>query len=214
MKRIVLLGAGGHARVVWDTLSRIREREGLHVVAVLDDNPDLWGRSLMGIEIKGPLQRVEQTKADAALVAIGDNRARHAAALVCQSAGIPLINAIHPSATIGDSVELGKGVVAFANVVINIGTRIGDNVILNTACTVDHDCIIGANVHIAPGVHLAGGVTIGEGTLMGIASIAIPGVLIGKWVTVGAGSVVVDNIPDHVTVAGLPARILKQEGLT
>lgn len=209
MKRIVLLGAGGHARVVWDTLSRIREREGLHVVAVLDDNPDLWGKSFMDIEISGPLRRVAQTKADAALVAIGNNRARRNAADVCQSAGIPLINAIHPTAAIGDSVEFGNGIVAFANVVINIGTHIGDNVILNTACTVDHDCVIGANAHIAPGVHLAGGVTVGEGTLMGIASAAIPGVSIGKWVTVGAGSIVIDNIPDNMTVAGLPARILK-----
>ncbi len=100
----------------------------------------------------------------------------------------------------------------FANVVINIGAHIGNNVILNTACTVDHDCVIGAHAHIAPGVHLAGGVTVGEGTLMGIASAAIPGVSIGRWVTVGAGSVVIDNIPDGVTVTGLPARILKQEG--
>ena len=145
------------------------------------------------------------------MIAIGDNSARRRVYETVKALGIPLLNVIHPSAVIAADVQLGDGIVAFANVVVNIGARVGDNVILNTACTVDHDCVIGGHAHLAPGVHLAGGVSIGEGTLMGIASSAIPLVEIGKWVTVGAGSVVVSNIPDNVTIAGIPARILEQE---
>jgi sugar O-acyltransferase (sialic acid O-acetyltransferase NeuD family) len=210
VKRIVLLGAGGHAKVVWDSLSRMRDENAIQVVAVLDDDARLWGKAFMNLTVQGAIHEIAQVQAEAAVIAVGDNAARRRVYETVKALGIPLLNVIHPSAVIGADVQLGDGIVAFANVVVNVGSRIGDNVILNTACTVDHDCVIGAHAHIAPGVHLAGGVSIGEGTLMGIASSAIPLVDIGRWVTVGAGSVVVRNIPDNVTIAGIPARILEQ----
>ncbi len=211
VRRIVLLGVGGHAKVVWDTLSRMREENAIQVVAVLDDDARLWGKPFMNLTVQGAIHEIAQVQAEAAVIAIGDNAARRRVYETVKPLGIPLLNVIHPSAVIAADVQLGDGIVVFANVVVNIGTRVGDNVILNTACTVDHDCVIGAHAHIAPGVHLAGGVSIGEGTLMGISSSAIPLVEIGKWVTVGAGSVVVRSIPDNVTIAGIPARILEQE---
>lgn len=208
MKRIVLLGAGGHARVVWDVLELIRERDGLQVIAVLDDAPALWGKAFAVLTIDGPIQKIERVPADAALIAIGDNGARRDVYAQVKSRGIPLVSAIHPRAVIARDVQLGAGIVAFANVVVNTGTRIDDDVILNTACSVDHDCVIGAHAHIAPGVHLAGTVTIGEGTLLGVGSVTIPHVTIGEWVTVGAGSVVTHDLPARVTAVGVPARIL------
>jgi sugar O-acyltransferase (sialic acid O-acetyltransferase NeuD family) len=210
MKQIVLIGAGGHARVVWDTIELIRERSDWQVIAVLDDNPALWGKSFAMLTIDGPIQKIERMPADAALLAIGDNRARRDVYAQIQSSGIPFVNAIHPCTVIARDAQLGTGVVAFANVVVNPGSRIGDNVILNTACSVDHDCVIGAHAHIAPGVRLAGTVSVGEGTLMGIGSIAIPNVTIGEWVTVGAGSVVTQDMPARVTAVGVPARIIQR----
>jgi sugar O-acyltransferase (sialic acid O-acetyltransferase NeuD family) len=207
-KRIALLGAGGHAKVVWNTLQLIAQREDLEVEAVLDDNPQLWGRSFMGILIGGPLQAVEQINVDAVVIAIGSNLARFRASSLIESVGLPLMGAIHPSAIIARDIQLGQGVVAFANVVVNSDSEIGANVILNTACTVDHDCSIGAHSHLAPGVHVAGGVSVGEGVLLGIGAIALPGVAIGPWATIGAGSVVTGDIPGQVTAAGVPARIL------
>lgn len=207
-KRIALLGAGGHAKVVWNTLQLIVPREDLVVEAVLDDDPQLWGRSFMGILIRGPLQAVEQIKVDAVVIAIGSNLARCRASKLIESVGLPLKSVIHPSAVIAREARLGQGVVAFANVVVNSDSEIGANVILNTACTVDHDCSIGAHSHLAPGVHVAGGVSVGEGVLLGIGAIAIPGVAIGPWATIGAGSVVTGDIPEQVTAAGVPARIL------
>jgi len=211
VRRIVLLGVGGHAKVVWDALSRMREENAIQVVAVLDDDARLWGKHFMNLTVQGAIHEIALVQAEAAVIAIGDNSARRRVYETVKALGIPLLNVIHPSAVIAADVQLGDGIVVFANVVVNIGARVGDNVILNTACTVDHDCVIGAHAHIAPGVHLAGGVSIGEGTLMGIASSAIPLVEIGKWVTVGAGSVVVRNIPDNVTIASIPARILEQK---
>jgi sugar O-acyltransferase (sialic acid O-acetyltransferase NeuD family) len=210
MKCIGLIGAGGHARVVWDTLELIRDREDWRVVAVLDDDPALWGKSFAALTIDGPVQKIEHLHADAALIAIGSNRARRDVYARLKTLGVPLVSAIHPRVVIARDVQLGAGVVAFANVVVNTGSRIGDNVILNTACSVDHDCVIGAHAHIAPGVRLAGTVTIGDGTLLGIGAIALPNLTIGEWVTVGAGSVVTQDIPARVTVVGTPARIIRQ----
>ncbi len=211
MKRIALIGAGGHAKVVWDTFQLIQEQQSLALAAVLDDDPGLWGKRFMGVAINGPVASIHRAEIDAAIIAIGDNRARRDVYEDLRTRAIPLINVIHPKAIIAAQVQLGCGIVAFANVVVNIGSIIGDNVILNTACTVDHDCRIGPHTHLAPGVHLAGGVTVREGTCIGIGSAAIPNVTVGEWTTVGAGSVLVRDIPANVTAAGVPARILKRE---
>jgi len=87
---------------------------------------------------------------------------------------------------------------------------IGKHVIINTCASVDHDCKLEDFVHIAPCVHLAGGVLVGEGSLLGVGSSVIPYRRIGKWSIVGAGSVIVNDIPDHVTVVGVPAKLIKQ----
>ena len=208
-KKTVLLGAGGHARVVWDTLKLISAREDIEVVAVLDDNPELWGKAFMGLTIRGPIESVAQTDVDAAIVAIGDNRARARIFDLVRSSGIQFISAVHPSAVLAEGVRIGKGTVAFANVVVNIGANIGEDVILNTACSVDHDCIIGSHVHLAPRVGLAGGVRVGEGTLMGIGSVAVPYVKIGEWAVIGAGSVAIEDIPDRAIASGIPARVMR-----
>jgi sugar O-acyltransferase (sialic acid O-acetyltransferase NeuD family) len=189
-------------------LKLIGDREGLQIVAVLDDNSGLWGHAFKDLMIDGPIEKINQLSIDGAIVAIGNNRSRRHVFGHLIDLNMPLINAIHPSAIIAQHSYWGQGIVVCANAVVNIDNHIGDNTILNTACTIDHDCVLEAHVHIAPGVHVAGAVRIGEGTLVGIGSSIIPQRTIGQWVTVGAGSVVIENVPDQVTVAGVPARIL------
>jgi acetyltransferase EpsM len=95
-------------------------------------------------------------------------------------------------------------------VIVNPAATIGENVILNTAASVDHDCVVADGAHIAPGVHLGGGVHIGRGAWVGIGATVRDHVTIGDECVIGAGAVVLQDIPARVVAYGVPARISKQ----
>jgi len=194
--RILVIGAGGHAKVVIDAI----EAGGHEVAAVVDET----GRtgSLLGYTI-GEQAAID---ADGFIIAIGDNALRKERFEHYRALGLTPTSIVHPSATIAKDVSIGAGSVVLAGVVINRDAVVGQNVILNTGCTVDHDCAIGDHAHIAPGVSLCGGVSVGEGTLVGVGACAIPGTCIGVWATIGAGATVIDDVADHTTVAGVPAK--------
>lgn len=200
---VVVIGAGGHAKVVIATL----QASGYSVAAVYDDNESRWGMTLMGILIKGPIANLAQQRPQKAVIAIGNNAVRQRLA---DELKLQWISAIHPQACVHSSVEIGAGTVLFAGAIVQPETTIGAHVIVNTSATIDHDCIIGDYVHLAPGSHLAGSVQVGEGAFCGIASAVIPGTKIGAWSTVGAGGIVVRDVPDATTVVGVPARPFNQ----
>jgi sugar O-acyltransferase (sialic acid O-acetyltransferase NeuD family) len=195
---VVVIGAGGHAKVVLATL----EAAGMGAAAVLDDNEELWGSELLGVEIQGPVSRAAEL-GSRGILAIGANRSRERLA---DELDLEWVSAVHPAATVHSSVEIGAGTVVFAAATIQPDTVIGEHVIVNTGATIDHDCRVGAFSHIAPGVNLAGGVRVGVGTLIGIGSNALPGVRLGDWVVVGAGSAVIESVEAEATVLGIPAR--------
>jgi sugar O-acyltransferase (sialic acid O-acetyltransferase NeuD family) len=201
MNGVLIIGAGGHAKVVAD----IFLCQGVRVLGFLDDDPSTWGKTLLGLPILGHSSTAQDHAPDGLILGIGDNQARSKLAERVWVAGVPWVTAIHPSATIAASVRLGQGVVVAAGVVINPDTVIGDHVIINTGATVDHDCVIEDYAHIAPGVHLCGGVRMGRGTLVGVGASAVPCVSIGEWAVIGAGAAVVKDIPGHVSAMGVPA---------
>jgi len=180
----------------------------VHVLGFLDDNRELWGRHLFGLPVTGPVDAIRHMNPDGVIVAIGHNAARKRVYTWLKKQGIAIVNAIHPTATIATTARIGEGVAVFAGVVVNADTVLGNNVILNTSCSVDHDCLIGDHAHLGPGVHLCGGVTVGESALLGVGAVAVPGVRIGARVTVGAGAAVVNDLPDGVVAAGVPAKVL------
>lgn len=98
-----------------------------------------------------------------------------------------------------------------AGAVANCCTVIGTNVILNTGCTVDHDNSIGDHVHIAPGVQLGGEVVLGDRVLVGIGATVMPRRRVGAWTVVGAGALVHTDLPESITAAGIPTRVLPRE---
>jgi sugar O-acyltransferase (sialic acid O-acetyltransferase NeuD family) len=143
---------------------------------------------------------------DGVLVAIGNNDIRHAKLLELQVAGARLVTLIHPAATASCYATIGEGTVVFAGVVVNADARINLGGILNTGCSIDHDCVLGDAVHLSPGARLAGGVQVGDLSWIGIGASVRQQIRIGQRVVVGAGSAVVSDIPNDVTVAGVPAK--------
>jgi len=206
-EQLLVFGAGGHAKVIIDTLEKQERSRNL---LVYDDNPETWGGSVLGYQIVGGLQILLKDQFNdphaCAIVAIGDNHARLKVARTLTQNGIKLCSAIHPSAVISREVKVGAGTVLFAGSVVNADSDIGDNVIVNTAASVDHDCIVEDGVHIAPGAVICGGVDIGRGSFIGAGSVIIPGLRIGRNVIVGAGSTVLKDLEDGARVAGTPAK--------
>ncbi len=211
MTRMLIAGAGGHAQVIAEAiLSRARAGDDWQLAGFLDDNESLWGRAMLGAAVLGKIQQAGQFDHDAVIVGIGHNATRARVFHELRHLGERVISVIHPRAVVANDVVLGEGCVVFANAVINTGSVIGPDVIVNTGATIDHHARLGAHVHIAPGAHLGGTVTVEEGTLLGIGCNIIPNRTIGAWSVVGAGAAVIHDVPPHVTVAGVPARLIQK----
>ena len=195
---IVVIGAGGHAKVVISTLLA----HGLPIAAVFDDDETKWGTDEQGIRVSG----MERERGGRAIIGIGDNAKRRE---IARALNFAWETVVHPSACVHPSAKLGRGTVVFAGAIVQPGAVIGDHVIVNTGATIDHDCIVGDYAHLAPGVHLAGSVQVGEGALIGIGSVALPGMKIGCWSTLGAGAVLIRDLADGIVAVGVPAKKLK-----
>jgi len=205
-KRVCLLGAGGHAKVIIDILERMG-RYRIH--GLFDNNQALWGQSLLGYTIIGG-EAAQKEWTSLLIISIGDNRIRDRLACALRQEHASFAKAIHPGASISRDVRIGDGSVVMAGVVLNADTRIHEHVIVNTSASVDHDCVIQDAVHIAPGAHLCGGVAVGKRSLVGAGATVIPNISIGCDVVIGAGATVVEDVPDRVMVLGTPARIVKR----
>lgn len=196
---IVVIGAGGHAKVVISTLTAC----GLPVAAVFDDDDIKWGMDVHGTRVS----RTERERGGSAVIGIGDNVKRKE---VARALSFEWQTVVHPSACVDPSAKLGRGTVVFAGAIVQPGAVIGEHVIVNTGATIDRDCIVADYAHLAPGVHLAGSVHVGEGAFLGIGSVVSPGVKIGRWSTLGAGAVAIRDLADGVMAAGVPAIALKR----
>ena len=212
MKKLLVLGAGGHGGSVADAAMQMRRWQGIEFY---DD------RAAPGSEAYGFLVRGTSTEllgrsfaADDApeiFVAIGDNARRLELVREVMHAGATLATVIHPAAVVGSRVTIGAGSVLMAGAVVNIAARIGVGCIINTGASVDHDCAIGDGVHVCPGVSLAGNVQISDLAWIGIGSTVIQGRKIGSRAVVGAGSVIIRDVENDVTMVGNPARELPLE---
>lgn len=203
MKRLAIIGASGHGKVVADTA----ECCGWQVIEFFDD---AWPQvsSIGGWPVIGRtddlLGRVAEY--DGVLVAIGNNSVRQNKLQQLKSAGAHLPVLVHPSAVVSRYASIGPGSVVFATVVVNAYAVIGEGAILNTGCSIDHDCVLGNYVHISPGARLAGAVSVGDGSWIGIGACVRQVITIGANVMIGAGAAVVCNISDNMSATGVPAR--------
>ena len=199
--KLTIIGASGHGKVVAD----IAEKCGYNEIIFLDDNPELShcgnypvvGASSLAKDITNDL-----------FVAIGNNtiRARILEQLFLEGHSIATL--IHPNAVLANDVEIGKGSVVMAGVVINPNVRIGRGCIVNTCSSIDHDCRIGDYVHVSVDAHVCGMVTIGSRTWIGAGATVINNLSVCDSCMVGAGAVVVKDITVSGTYIGVPATSL------
>ncbi len=211
--RCVVLGGGGHARVLIECL---RASKTALPQAVLDADQSRWGSEVLGVPIRGgddllpDLWREGIRHFVVGVGGIGDNEPRRQLFELALRQGLTPLRVCHPSAVCSPSAIIGEGTVILPHAVVHAGARIGVNVIVNTAAVVEHDCAIGDHVHVATGATLCSTVRVGALAHIGAGAVVRQCASIGEGALIGAGAVVICDVAPHTTVVGVPAAPLHE----
>ena len=211
-KKIVLIGGGGHCKVV---ISILKKLDNFEIAGIVDNYKA--GSLISGIKIIGTdddLRDIYKSGIHYALITVGstkDNTKRYLLFNMAKEIGYKFPVIISPEAIVDKSVKIDEGTVIMPGSIINIDSSIGKNCIMNSGAIIEHDCKIGDHCHIAPGVHVSGAVKIDKLSFIGIGTTIIQGIKIGENVTIGAGSVIIKDIPDNVIAVGNPAKIVSNK---
>lgn len=212
VKPLIILGSGGHAKVVIHTL---KTDPSLTIIGMVDSNPDLLGKDVFGVKVIGDENLITNYSPDEvqlvnAIGSIDIPVTRKKLFTHYKALGYTFFSVIHPTAYIAQEVSLGEGVHIMPGCIVQAGTIIGDNTILNTRVTIDHDCTIGRHVHVAPATTLCGFIQIGELTHIGAGTTIIQKRQVGEQCLVGAGSLVIHDIQSHERAFGVPAKCINR----
>lgn len=203
MRKLVIIGAGGHGKVVLE----IAKTMVIYDEIVFLDDKNV-GKYVMNQLIVGQVSsyRAMDTQGIELIVAIGDNNTRLTLLEEIMNKGyiVPILK--HPSAVVSQSATVGRGTVIMPNAIINAQAHIGQGVIVNTGAIVEHDCKVADGVHLSPRSTLGGGVSIGEKTWLGIGAMVKHQLTIEKDITIGMGAVVTKSIKESGIYVGIPAK--------
>lgn len=205
-KPLIIVGAGGHGRVVLD----MARAAGILVAGFLDSTQPA-GELVHAVPILGNNTMLDDgafLSAYRFIVAIGHQAVRANLSKAILANGGELASIIHPSCIVSPMAVIGAGTVLIAGAIVNSDAQIGDYCIINTAATIDHDVMLENGVQICPGVNIAGRAYCGENAFIGTGAVLIPDVRVGANAVIGAGAVVIRNIPAEAKAVGNPARIL------
>ncbi|WP_144119817.1 biotin/lipoyl-containing protein [Catellatospora sichuanensis] len=202
VQRVLLIGGGLGATQVIDILSGSTTQQA---VAIVDDSREKWGTLVAGVPVVGGSDRLGQLFADktfdAAIIAISTSvAARRKLREKCQALGIPLANAIDPTAKIATGVQMGQGNVICAFCHLGTEVRIGDNNFLSAYNSFDHHSTLGTDISTGPSCVSSGLVTIGDRVRLGTGIFIEPHVELGDGVQVASGAVIVRSVPAEHTV--------------
>ena len=210
--RIVLFGAGGHARSV---IAAMHAQGRWRVAGLLEEGGGTAAKTVLGHAVLGDralLPALRQAGVARAFVAIGDNHARGRIAAVLADAGFSLVNVIHPTAVCTLNASIAPGAFVHALGLIGPECEVGRNAIVQPFVSLGHESRIGDCVQFSPGVHVGGRTRIGDYCFLGPGAVVYPGITLGRNVAVGANAVVNKDVPDDVVVAGNPARWVRRAG--
>ena len=203
MKRLAILGASGHGKVVADAA----ELSGWNEIVFFDDAwPDVKSNSVWPVLGNTADLLASVSEFSGVAVAIGNNAIRLEKLNLLRNQGVVLPAIIHPNSVVSRYAKIGDGSVVCAGVIVNADTQVGVGAILNTGCSIDHDCVLAEAVHISPGARLAGGTKVDACAWVGIGAVVRQLITIGANSVVGAGAAVVKDVPEGATVVGVPAQ--------
>lgn len=212
MQEIVVIGGGGHARVVLSILAKLPRFNILGYTDV-DDHGPLLGHPFLGPDSDLAGLAAAHPALNIAIgvgqVGHGDRRRDLWTRLAGAIPGLLFPAIVSPHAVVNQDVALGDATVVMDGVVVNCGARVGRGAILNTHATIEHDVVLEDWVHIAPGATLSGAVTVGHGSMIGAGATVIEGIRISPETFIGAGSTVIHSITEPGVYAGSPARRIR-----
>ena len=207
MSRLLIWGAGDQGTVTLDCALATKRYDRIDFLDIREKGH----REIAGYPIyrEEDVELEEFLKAyDEVIVATGNNGLREKKQSMVSAMGIPVATLIHPTAVISPSARISPGCTVLANAIININADVGAGCIINNAAIVEHDCIVGDFVNMSPKAAMAGHTKIGRKTFLGIGCTLIDDIEVGEGVIVGAGAVVIRDVPDFVTVVGVPAKVI------
>lgn len=209
VQRLVVMGAGGHAREVLDVLESLPDGPGRERTTVFAQ-PGSTGAAAAALVRDRGYELLDAVPADAThyLPAVGDPALRRRFVLLAEERGLLPVQAVSPLSTVPDAVRDVPGLVAFARSHLSTNVALGVHCHLNTGCQVSHDAWLGDRVTLGPGTLLAGGVVVEDDAFLGVGAVVLPGRRIGRGAVVGGGAVVVHDVAPGATVVGNPARVL------
>lgn len=209
MRRVIGIGAGGHAKVLVEALLLSGNYE---VVGLLDNDSSRAGERILGVPVIGDDSLLPMLRTDGLVHAfigvgtVGPTSERSRVSTKVLNAGFTLVCIVHPGALVSHSAQLQAGVAVLAGAIVGVEARVGKNAIVNTGAIIEHDCVIGEDSHVATGARLGGAVILEEGVHVGIGATVRQNIHVGARAVIGAGAVVVHNVPPGDTVVGVPAR--------
>ena len=201
MNRLIIIGAGGHGKVIADSAIK----NGYTDIGFVDDNAT---GECMGFPVTGTCADIEKFNDGNTdfVIGIGNNAVRK---VIAEKYNVNWVSIVHPSAQIALNAEIGKGTVVMAGAVINVCAMVGEHCIINTGAIVEHDNVIENYVHISPNAALGGNVLVGALTHIGIGATVKNNTDICSDCTIGAGAVVIYDIKKSGTYIGMPVEKIK-----